>query len=192
MSQRSRWLATGLWLVVTCALPAEVTLIRAGRLVHPDTGQIAANQQILVENGKIREVGAGVAVPAGAKVIDLGERTVLPGRMDCHTHLCVPPLRVTKALAAGLPAPVRWEAQGWPSFFLTTLLNPTGYRAIVGAAHARQMLEAGFTTVRADFRRRRGGRWSGTWGGPFAAGPPWPSAPTRCFDSKDTTTAGSP
>ena len=50
---------------------AQVTAIKAGRLVDPATGTIAENQVILVENGKFTAVGSGVTIPAGAEIIDL-------------------------------------------------------------------------------------------------------------------------
>jgi imidazolonepropionase-like amidohydrolase len=66
---------------------AQVTVVRAGRLVDPDSGTVLTDQVIVVDGGKIQAVGKGLAVPAGAKVIDLSDKTVLPGFIDCHTHL---------------------------------------------------------------------------------------------------------
>src|SRR5262245_54187999 len=68
---------------------AQPVVIRAGRLVDPATGTASTNQQILVEGGVIRAVGASVSAPAGAQVVDLSDRTVLPGLIDAHTHLCL-------------------------------------------------------------------------------------------------------
>lgn len=108
------------------------TVIRAGMLVDPERGTAAANQIIVVENGKVTAVGAGVSVPAGATVIDLSRYTVLPGLFDAHTHLC---MDINLQRDAG-------------SYFYTTLRDPNAYRAIQGIVHARSMLDAGFTTVR--------------------------------------------
>jgi imidazolonepropionase-like amidohydrolase len=66
---------------------AQVTAIKAGRLVDPDSGTVLADQVILVRDNKIESVGKGLAIPADAKVIDLSSRTVLPGFIDCHTHV---------------------------------------------------------------------------------------------------------
>src|SRR6266568_9597842 len=66
---------------------AQVTVVRAGRLVEPDSGTVLTDQVIVVDGGKIQAVGKGLAIPAGATVIDLSDKTVLPGFIDCHTHL---------------------------------------------------------------------------------------------------------
>ena len=66
---------------------AQVTAIRAGKLVVPETGATLQNQIILVEGARIKAVGAGLAVPAGATVIDLSRSTVLPGLFACHEHM---------------------------------------------------------------------------------------------------------
>ena len=112
---------------------AQVTAIRAGRVVDPETGNSVVNQVILVEKGRIRAMGGTeVSIPRDAQVIDLSRATVMPGLFDAHTHLCM----VLK--------PER-DAQ---SYFATTLTDPASYRSIEGVANAKAMLEAGFTTVR--------------------------------------------
>jgi imidazolonepropionase-like amidohydrolase len=112
--------------------PASPVVIQAGVLVDPENGTAAANQTIVVENGKISAVGGSIPIPAGATVIDLSRFTVMPGLFDAHTHLC---LGVNLRRDAG-------------NYFYTTLRDPDSYRSIQGVVNARSMLEAGFTTVR--------------------------------------------
>src|SRR5271170_1709715 len=66
-----------------------VTLIKAGRLLDPRTGNVLSPVAVLIEGGKIKEVGAptNVQAPPGAKIVDLGNTTLLPGLIDSHTHL---------------------------------------------------------------------------------------------------------
>jgi len=111
---------------------AQVTAIRAGKLVDPETGATSANQIILVEGGKITSVGGNLPIPSGATIVDLSNATVLPGLVDAHTHLCI---IVQRQFDNG-------------DYFFTTLINSDPYRAIQGVANARDMLAAGFTTVR--------------------------------------------
>ena len=111
---------------------AQITAIRAGKVVHPDTGRVEANQIILVEGQDIKSIGANIAIPAEAKVIDLSSKVVLPGMFDAHTHLC---MNMQHKRDAG-------------SYYITTLRDSTAFRAIQGVANARSMLEHGFTTVR--------------------------------------------
>jgi imidazolonepropionase-like amidohydrolase len=111
---------------------AQVTAIKAGKLVDPETGTTAVNQIILVEGQNIKAIGADVKIPAGATIIDLSKQTVLPGLFDAHTHLCMN---------------LRHKRDGG-NYYITTLLDSNGFRAIEGVANARSMLEYGFTTVR--------------------------------------------
>jgi imidazolonepropionase-like amidohydrolase len=112
--------------------PERVYAIKAGKLVDPEKGTMETNQIILVRGKKIEAVGANIPIPADAKVIDLSKSTVLPGLFDAHTHLCMT---------------LKKKRDG-QSYYITTLLDPTPYRAIEGVANARDMLAAGFTTVR--------------------------------------------
>jgi imidazolonepropionase-like amidohydrolase len=68
---------------------APPTAIRAGRLFDPVSGQMLANQVVLIQGERIAAVGpaASIAIPGGAKVIDLSRATVLPGLIDGHVHL---------------------------------------------------------------------------------------------------------
>ena len=71
--------------------PAPVTLVKSSRLLDPRTGNVLSPAAVLIENGKIKEVGSPSQVqanaPAGIKTIDLGSATLLPGLIDSHTHL---------------------------------------------------------------------------------------------------------
>jgi len=68
---------------------AQTTAVRAGRLFDPKSGQMMVNQVVLIQGDRITQVGpaASVSIPSGARVIDLGRATVLPGLIDGHVHL---------------------------------------------------------------------------------------------------------
>jgi imidazolonepropionase-like amidohydrolase len=107
---------------------AQVTVIKAGRLIQPDEGTVASDQVIVIRANKIESVGSGLAIPADATVIDLSKMTVLPGLIDCHTHL-----------ADGK------FGESDPVFQLQKSASQTVLESV---RNARVTLESGFTTVR--------------------------------------------
>ncbi len=105
--------------------PALVA-VRAARLVDGRGGAPLASAVVIVRGDRIEAVGSGLAIPSGARVVDLGAATLLPGLVDLHTHLT----------STG----VHWEEE---------LLKTTpGQAALHGAQNARITLLAGFTTCR--------------------------------------------
>ena len=126
--------------------PAASTLVRAGRLLDPRTGNVLSPAAVLIENGKIKEVGSPSQVqahaPVGVQTIDLGNATLLPGLIDSHTHLLldvvIPPEAEITRRSNGTFA---------PGLLLAVAESPTK-RALLGAQLAREDLESGFTTVR--------------------------------------------
>lgn len=104
----------------------SVAVIKAGRLLDVESGRLLTNQMILVRGGKVEAIAEHVNVPPSATVIDLSKFTVLPGLIDCHTHL------------ADLP----FEE---PLLVLQKSAAETAYAVI---PNARVTLLAGFTTVR--------------------------------------------
>jgi imidazolonepropionase-like amidohydrolase len=116
-----------LWLLCAHAASAQVIAIKAGRLIDPDTSAVLTDQIILIRQNKIEAVGKGLSIPDGARIIDLSHMTVLPGLIDCHTHL-----------ADG-------HSDGEP---FNVLRKTASQIALESVPNARQMLESGFTTVR--------------------------------------------
>jgi imidazolonepropionase-like amidohydrolase len=76
--------------LVSAQQPTTIVL-HAARLLHVDTGAIDQPGEILVEGDRIRAVGTSVDHPKGAKIVDLGDTTLLPGLIDAHVHLFLHP-----------------------------------------------------------------------------------------------------
>jgi len=110
--------------------PQPVTAIRAARMFDGRSDATVPNAVVLVQGGKIIGAGAGIPVPAGATVIDLGDATLLPGFIDSHTHL------------------TGEAGDNYVQDFFEELRRPATEQVFYGAEHARKTLEAGFTTVR--------------------------------------------
>jgi len=120
-----------------CAQPSpananSVTVIRAGNLIDPVSGQNKPNQVIVIRGNRIESVGdASSTVPAGAKVIDLSHATVLPGMVESHTHIFL-----------------QGEDPALGGYDIQLLKFPLAYRAARATVSAHRALEQGFTTIR--------------------------------------------
>ncbi|HEX4153884.1 MAG TPA: amidohydrolase family protein [Steroidobacteraceae bacterium] len=117
-------------LLIAAPLYGQVLAIRAGAVIDPAQGVSAKDQVILVENGKIKAIGAGLAIPAGARVIDLSHEWMTPGLIDAHTHMTLTEY-----------------SQEVP--FETYYLNQSStLRGLHGLHNVMQVLQAGFTSLR--------------------------------------------
>jgi imidazolonepropionase-like amidohydrolase len=114
-------------LVGQAPAPPKVIVVKAARLVDGQGGPPMQNAVVIIEDDRVARVGAGLPTPAGAEVIDLGRATLLPGLIDCHTHL------------TGQPGDNYYE-----DIFRRSPVDA----AVVAHVYARRTLEAGFTTVR--------------------------------------------
>jgi len=124
--------------------PLGVTLVKAAHLLDPRTGNVVSPAAVLIENGKIKEVGSPfkVQAPPGAKTIDLGKATLLPGLIDSHTHLLVDPIMPAEAERA------RHYNGSFMVGLLLAIAESPSKRVLMGAQLAREDLECGITTVR--------------------------------------------
>jgi imidazolonepropionase-like amidohydrolase len=100
--------------------------VKAAHALDPRAGAMIDNAVIIIEDDRVKTIGANAAIPAKVEVIDLGSKIVLPGLIDCHTHLTFEPSQM-----------------GYSSLGVSVPRS-----ALTGAKNARLTLEAGFTTVR--------------------------------------------
>jgi imidazolonepropionase-like amidohydrolase len=112
------------------AAPAPATVLKGRRLFDGRGDTSVANGVIVVQGGKITAVGAEAAIPAGARVIDLGDATLLPGFIDAHTHMS------------------EESSADWNADTVAGLRRTVAEKALIAATYARKTLMAGFTTVR--------------------------------------------
>lgn len=114
--------------------PNASLVLKSARLLDVRKGVYIDNGALWIEGNRIKEVGRASDIqghaPKGARVIDLGRATVLPGLIDCHTHI----------MARFEPGP--------NGYLLGLATKSQAYRALEGAYNARITLEAGYTTIR--------------------------------------------
>src|SRR5438270_7562657 len=138
-------------LLLATQLPAQspapsLIVVKANRLLDPRTGNVLSPAAVLIEGGKIKEVGPPSQVqakaPAGVKTIDLGTVTLLPGLIDSHTHLLIDPVAPAEVERA------RHYNGGFEPGLLLAIVESPSKRVLMGAQAAREDLESGITTVR--------------------------------------------
>ncbi len=117
-------------LLLVSATNAQNTVIKVGHLFDARSGKMLDNQIIVIQDGKIKEVGTNLKFSAADKVIDLSDSWVLPGLMDCHVH-------VTTNLG--------YRKRNWSETYVT---ESNSLRAIRGSVVAKQFLDNGFTTIK--------------------------------------------
>jgi imidazolonepropionase-like amidohydrolase len=111
--------------------PSTTVVIRAARLIDGTGAPSIQNGVVVVTNDRIIAVGASgrVAIPAGARTIDLGDATLLPGFIDAHTHI------IGRTL-------------GDPEGDVAAVKDYQSFGAILGVVNAEKTLLGGFTTIR--------------------------------------------
>ncbi|HEV2213329.1 MAG TPA: amidohydrolase family protein [Gammaproteobacteria bacterium] len=108
----------------------QVTVLKAAHLFDSVSGKLVDGGMVVVDGDKIRAVGTDLEVPAGARVIDLGDATLMPGMIDAHVHL-----------------DGQFEENWYKGFYQDQTRSPAE-QALYASKYARETLDAGFTSVR--------------------------------------------
>lgn len=139
MKVRIAGLATGLLLAVAAQaqapgaaqpIPATTTVLKAAHLFDGRSGRLDSPGVIVVRGDRIVAVGANADVPAGSRVMDLGDATLLPGYIDAHTHIAFD------------------YNEHWAQGFYEGMLRFPVEQSFHAARNAKVTLQAGVTTAR--------------------------------------------
>jgi imidazolonepropionase-like amidohydrolase len=117
----------GLFFLAIVASADQIYVIKAGRLIDGQSAEMRRNVNIVVQGNKITALGENAAIPKDAVIVDLGDKTVLPGLIDSHTHIMV---------------------DGPPDYGADLYKNSTPFRTIRAVANVRKVLWNGFTALR--------------------------------------------
>jgi imidazolonepropionase-like amidohydrolase len=117
----------GIFLLAVSASADQAHVIKAGRLIDGQSAEMRTNVIIVVQGNKITAIGEKVDIPKDAVVLDLSDKTVLPGFIDAHTHIM---------------------ADGGDDYGADLYKNSTPFRTIRAVANVRQALWNGFTALR--------------------------------------------
>jgi len=115
--------------------PAPTFALKAARLLDGKSDTVLSNAVVLVTGDKISAVGSGLAIPKDARVIDLGDATLLPGLIDSHTHL-LSEMDGTNLTLQDV------------EMLRIVATQSTAHRALLAAKLGREVLQSGITTVR--------------------------------------------
>lgn len=106
---------------------SNLKAIKAGKLIDVVNGTVLTNQIIIIDSNIITDIGPSVTIPKNAEIIDLSNSIILPGLIDCHTHLAAQP-----------------SGDYYGDLFRKTTID----FAIIAHVYAKKALEAGFTSCR--------------------------------------------
>lgn len=137
MKLRMLGLAAGVMLAMSsqaqdaphAAMPAAIVL-KAAHLFDGRSGQLTSPGLVVVQGSRIVGIGSAASIPAGARVVDLGDATLLPGFIDAHVHIADD------------------HNDNWAEGFYEGMLRFPVEQSFHAARNAKVTLEAGFTTVR--------------------------------------------
>ena len=119
-----------LCIITSFTINAQNTVIKAGHFYDSRNGKMLNNQIIVIQDGRIKEVGTNPKYDKTDKIIDLSDSWVMPGLMDCHVH-------ITTNLS--------YIKRDWNDKYVT---ESNALRAIRGSIIAKQFLDNGFTTIK--------------------------------------------
>jgi imidazolonepropionase-like amidohydrolase len=112
------------------AIPSPAIVLRAAHLFDSASGKLVDHGVVVVSGTQIQAVGSNAKIPDGAKIIDLGDATLLPGLIDAHVHLSTE------------------SSPNWYHDWYDGIMRFPAEQALYGAHYAKATLEAGITTVR--------------------------------------------